>query len=638
MYMNLKGLICKAVMLLCMLGFFGVNESVQAYAEDNKVIDYDVFQKMIYLDQEDDVTYRIVPDKSGLYRVFWKTAVLDGDIEAACGGLYNSDMEFIGCVANDYVKATDANRFYLCKDKTYYLVIKKEATCEKLNVDFEIYYNNIDVDLNSIKDVDVVVGNEKIDLNSANIKGLSYDEKTHTIELNNYNGGDEIKITSHWFFEADEKDVPNFPNINIKITGVNNVVFAKKPMVLFDISGHGNFNIIGDGILNVDFCDDEVFSNKINMVIAGHESNITFDGPTLNVEMTDMPIINTCFGSINIGKFTMKSGSINIETFMNYYPEYHAAIVAGAIEMTGGRIYIKYEHNGYRELSETASAPAIVSFTDMNVTGGMIIITGAKEILDKNDPIIVAGTGVGDDIKNALLAGDRFDISRVNVKLEKDVYEYDGKAKTPKVNIEGLIEDKDFTVSYVDNIKVGTAKVTIKGIGLFTGSKEVTFKIVEGKDDKGSVDGVNGPKVGSKITDGKLIYKVTKVGSLDGKKVGKVTVVGLKKKSLKKVSIKSILRVNGVRYKVMAIGKKAFKKGKKLKSIVIGKNVTKIGKGAFAGCKKLKSIKIKSKKIKKFVKGTFKGVKKTCVIKVPKTKKKVYTKKIKKAGFKGKVK
>ena len=84
--MNLKGLICKAVMLLCMLGFFGVNESVQAYAEDNKVIDYDVFEKMIYLDQEDDVTYRIVPDKSGLYRVFWKTAVLDGDIEAACGG------------------------------------------------------------------------------------------------------------------------------------------------------------------------------------------------------------------------------------------------------------------------------------------------------------------------------------------------------------------------------------------------------------------------------------------------------------------------------------------------------------------------------------------------------------------------
>ncbi|HAH17599.1 MAG TPA: hypothetical protein DCL29_01055, partial [Eubacterium sp.] len=72
-----------------------------------------------------------------------------------------------------------------------------------------------------------------------------------------------------------------------------------------------------------------------------------------------------------------------------------------------------------------------------------------------------------------------------------------------------------------------------------------------------------------------------------------------------------------------------------LKSIVIGKNVSKISKGAFAGCKKLKSIKIKSNKIKKFVKGTFKGLKKTCVIKVPKAMKNVYAKKIKKAGFKG---
>ena len=201
-----------------------------------------------------------------------------------------------------------------------------------------------------------------------------------------------------------------------------------------------------------------------------------------------------------------------------------------------------------------------------------------------------------------------------------------------------MIEGTDFSVSYVDNVKVGTAKVIIKGIGLFAGSKEVTFKIVEGKDDRGSADGVDGLKVGSKITDGKLIYKVTKEGTLDGKTKGKVTVVGLKKKSLKKVSIKSLLTVNGVKYKVTAIDKKAFKKGKKLKSIVIGKNVTKIAKGAFAGCKKLKSIKIKSKKIKKFVKGTFKGVKKTCVIKVPKAKKKVYAKKIKKTGFKGIVK
>ena len=196
----------------------------------------------------------------------------------------------------------------------------------------------------------------------------------------------------------------------------------------------------------------------------------------------------------------------------------------------------------------------------------------------------------------------------------------------------------DFSYTYADNVKAGKAKVIIKGLGVFFGTKEVIFDIVAGKDANGSYDGVHGLKVGSKFNDGKLIYKVTKAGTLDGKTVGKVTVIGLKKKSLKKVSVKSLLTVNGVKYKVTAISKKAFKNGKKLKSVVIGKNVSKISKGAFAGCKKLKSIKIKSKKIKKFVKGTFKSLKKTCVIKVPKAKKNVYAKKIKKSGFKGIIK
>ena len=259
-------------------------------------------------------------------------------------------------------------------------------------------------------------------------------------------------------------------------------------------------------------------------------------------------------------------------------------------------------------------SPAIYSNGEVSVTGGIIILTGYKKTLDEVEAI-GSIANIKDGIKVTVLKGSSFDISKLNVKLEKDVYEYDGKAKTPKVNVEDLIEGTDFAVSYENNVRVGTAKVTIKGLGLFTGSKVVTFKIVEGKDDKGSVDGINGPKVGSKITDGKLIYKVTKVGTLDGKKVGKVTVVGLKKKSLKKVSIKSILRVNGVKYKVTAIGKKAFKKGKKIKKITI-----------------------RSKYIKAFAKGAFKGLKKACVIKVPKAKKRAYTKKIKKAGFKGKIK
>ena len=592
-------------MLLGMVGSFGILQNVKTYADDKNVIDFPKSSESVLVNSEKDVTYRIVPDKTGVYAVFWS------DMVSQCG-LYNSDMEFIGNIINDHYayQGDDGNFFYLCSGKTYYVNIRKK-TSNVINSHLRIVFDGT-IDLKKASDVSVYIGSAKTPINSANMKGLSYDEKTHILEINNYTGSDEIRIVSPWYFEADEKDAPNFPNINIKISGVNNVAYNTNPKIFLGFEGHGNFNIVGDGTLNVKFSREEIFVSGANTVIAGRESNIIFDGPTINVEETDSAVITTCYITEGVGKLTIKSGSINIYSFIDFVSFYTSAIDAGAFEMTGGRIYVNYTRSD--STMEGDVSPAIYSNGEVSVTGGIIILTGYKKTLDEVEAI-GSIANIKDGIKVTVLKGSSFDISKLNVKLEKDVYEYDGKAKTPKVNVEDLIEGTDFAVSYENNVKVGTAKVTIKGLGLFTGSKVVTFKIVEGKDDKGSIDGINGPKVGSKITDGKLIYKVTKAGTLDGKKVGKVTVVGLKTKSLKKVSIKSVIKVNGVKYKVTAIGKKAFEKGKKLKKITI-----------------------KSKYIKAFAKGAFKGLKKACVIKVPKAKKRAYTKKIKKAGFKGKIK
>ena len=147
-----------------------------------------------------------------------------------------------------------------------------------------------------------------------------------------------------------------------------------------------------------------------------------------------------------------------------------------------------------------------------------------------------------------------------------------------------------------------------------------------------------GPAKGTKIADKKLIYKVTKVGSKDGKIIGEVEVIGAKNKKAKSVKIAAYVTIDGVKYKVTSIGKKAFKGNKKLKKVTIGSNVQKIGSAAFSKCKKLKKVTIKSNVLKKVAKGSFKGVKKSCKIKVPKAKKKAYKKMFKKAKCKAKVK
>ncbi|WP_330377409.1 hypothetical protein, partial [Intestinibacter bartlettii] len=78
---------------------------------------------------------------------------------------------------------------------------------------------------------------------------------------------------------------------------------------------------------------------------------------------------------------------------------------------------------------------------------------------------------------------EKIDISTLNIRLEKDSYIYDGKVKTPKVTIEGLEENKDYVVSYENNINIGTAKVIVEGIGNYKGAVEKTFKIKDSRID-----------------------------------------------------------------------------------------------------------------------------------------------------------
>ena len=61
--------------------------------------------------------------------------------------------------------------------------------------------------------------------------------------------------------------------------------------------------------------------------------------------------------------------------------------------------------------------------------------------------------------------------------------EYTGKAITPEINVvyNGITLKKgvDYTVSYSDNTELGTATVTVKGIGNFKGEAKASFEIVE---------------------------------------------------------------------------------------------------------------------------------------------------------------
>jgi hypothetical protein len=127
-------------------------------------------------------------------------------------------------------------------------------------------------------------------------------------------------------------------------------------------------------------------------------------------------------------------------------------------------------------------------------------------------------------------------------------------------------------------------------------------------------------------------YKVTKAG--DG---GTLSFSGTVNKVGSAV-VPDIVNIDGVDYKVDAIEERAFKGNTKLKTVTIGKNVTKIGKKAFYGCKKLGTINIRAKKIKSVGNDAFKNIKTKTKVVVPKGSMTKYKKLLRKKGISNKAK
>ena len=218
----------------------------------------------------------------------------------------------------------------------------------------------------------------------------------------------------------------------------------------------------------------------------------------------------------------------------------------------------------------------------------------------------------------SLTPAAKISITQVTVNKIKDQY-YTGKAKKPSLTItykgSSLKVNKDYTVSYKNNTKIGTATVTVQGEGNYTGEISKTFKITVKKN--------------ANYTIGNYKYKI-----MDAKTNGKGTVAlsGVKSKKGNSIKVADTVEIGGKKFLVTSIGGSAFSGCSKATSATIGKNVTKIGAKAFYNCKNLKKLTIKSTKLKSVGSRAFKGINKKASIKVPQSKLKAYQKLLKGKG------
>ena len=102
--------------------------------------------------------------------------------------------------------------------------------------------------------------------------------------------------------------------------------------------------------------------------------------------------------------------------------------------------------------------------------------------IDENTIGIAVDTDNNGTYETTLNTESKTTISNAEITTEFAEYVFDDKAVEPivtvKIGDEILKLGEDYTVEYVDNDKIGTAKIVVTGIGKYSGSTSMTFEII----------------------------------------------------------------------------------------------------------------------------------------------------------------
>ena len=126
--------------------------------------------------------------------------------------------------------------------------------------------------------------------------------------------------------------------------------------------------------------------------------------------------------------------------------------------LNAGTAYINIK--GQNNFSGTATANFMI--TSSTISGGW---NGSNSFLDQGTGEISGATAVSPN--------------DVNLSMDTiDAMYYTGKPVYPKVSISGMTENVDYTVTFGNNVEVGTAVATINGIGNNNGTITKNFRII----------------------------------------------------------------------------------------------------------------------------------------------------------------
>ena len=224
-----------------------------------------------------------------------------------------------------------------------------------------------------------------------------------------------------------------------------------------------------------------------------------------NAELTINPMSFTYDSTKKIPSVTVNDGTKTLVLNTDYSLEYEGNINAGTAKVT-----VTGKENYTGTLSKTFKInPKSISNAELTIDSTEFTYDGTarkpKVTVKDSDKTLVLNTDYSLEYKNNVNAGTATvtvtgmgnytdslsrnftikpkSISNAELTVNPTEFIYDGTAKEPKVTVKDgektLVLNTDYSVSYSDNVNVGTATVTVKGKKNYIGTAKTAFSIIE---------------------------------------------------------------------------------------------------------------------------------------------------------------
>ncbi|MDO4400048.1 MAG: hypothetical protein Q4D27_03750 [Coriobacteriia bacterium] len=304
------------------------------------------------------------------------------------------------------------------------------------------------------------------------------------------------------------------------------------------------------------------------------EPTVTLNGVTLT---SDVDYTVAYANNVNVGTAT-----VTIEGMGNYTGVATAIFEIAPISISGARV------TGLSEQTYTGKelkpAPTVTLDGATLKAGTDYTVSYKNNVNAGTASVVVAGTGIYGGSVTATFTINKASLADATVSgIAKKTYTGKALTQTPTVKVGGatLKQGTDYTLAYKSNKNVGTATVTIKGTGNYSGSVAKSFKIVKAANTlkvtakkpalkasslKKKAQVIKKAKAYTvKTAKGTVTYKLTSVSKTAFKKFFKVNAKNgniTVKKGLKKGTYK-------VKVKVTAAGTANYKKLAKTVTVVV---------------------------------------------------------------------